>query len=225
MYQVATPNPLAEQMNHILYHIMREPLRNLACTTTLLTEQLKNSNNPTLHDYTSALCSNAERLSGIIKGMLELQHLEQTPLSKQRVCLKSLIEKAQTDLASSHRIAISYHSASSLPSVRGDAAMLKVAFTALLQNAIEATPANSTIDLCIQETEKDVTLTLKNPCHNLDPSTTPELTKPFVTANKPRSHLGLGLARIDSIVKRHQGSLEVKVNKQNEFVVNIKLKK
>lgn len=214
MYQVATQNPLLEQMNHILYHIMREPLRNLACTTTLLVKQLKNSNNPELHDYTNALCSNAERLSGIIKGMLELQHLEQTSLSKQQVCLKSILEKAQADLASSHKIAILVHSASSLPSVQGDAAMLKIAFTAVLQNAIEAKPANSTINLSIQETEKDVTLTFKNPCHNLGSSMTPELTKPFVTANKERNHLGLGLARVDSIVKRHQGSLEIKSNKK-----------
>ncbi|MAP24588.1 MAG: hypothetical protein CMM87_03540 [Rickettsiales bacterium] len=225
MYQVAAPNPLAEQMDHILYHIMREPLRNLACTTTLLTEQLKHSNNPTLHDYTNALCSNAERLSGIIKGMLELQHLEQISLSKQQICLKSILEKAQAELASSHRLAISYQFTRSLPPVRGDAALLKSAFKGILQNAYESTISNPAIDLSMQEAEKDVTLIFKNPCHNLDSSMVAELTKPFTSANKSRNHLGLGLARVDSIVKRHQGSLEVNINKQNEFVVNIKLKK
>ncbi|PLX29678.1 MAG: hypothetical protein C0582_03895 [Alphaproteobacteria bacterium] len=226
MHQEPVQPQLAGHLNHVLYHTMREPLRNLVCVSSLLSEQIKQSNNSTLHDYTDALSSNAERLSGIIQGLLDLINLEQAMLSEQRHCLKSLVKKAWNTLDQTYEPKVNLQFQGTFPQHDVDPHLLSRAFLEILKNAQQAT-SSETIDVqvCCQETDQDIILTFQNSCGGLSPALINTLTHPFVSINRSREHLGLGLTHVAEIIKRHQGVLTVALQKENEFFVEIKLKK
>ena len=89
----------------------------------------------------------------------------------------------------------------------------------LVQNAIEASPANGTIALGVDGDRDAVRFRCRDQGPGLDPAVAERVLEPGVTTKSTGSGLGLTIAR--TLVHQHQGDLELRDADGLEVVVTL----
>ncbi|MFL5656784.1 MAG: sensor histidine kinase [Ktedonobacteraceae bacterium] len=97
--------------------------------------------------------------------------------------------------------------------VYGDADQLKQVLVALLDNALKYTPYEGTVSLSLTTTEDSAIVKVSDTGIGISPQDLPHIFERFYRADRARSRerggSGLGLTIVQSIVREHQGSIEV----------------
>ena len=98
--------------------------------------------------------------------------------------------------------------------VTGDRLMLRRALSNLLSNAIRYTPAGGTVQVSLgSSNEGGIRISVSNPGPTISPEHIPRLFDRFYRIDPSRQHddqgVGLGLAIVMSIVKSHDGTIDV----------------
>lgn len=96
----------------------------------------------------------------------------------------------------------------------GDRLMLRRALSNLLSNAIRHTPAGGTVRVALRASNQDgICISIVNPGPTIPPEHIPRLFDRFYRIDPSRQHgdqgVGLGLAIVKSIVKAHDGTIDV----------------
>jgi signal transduction histidine kinase len=89
-----------------------------------------------------------------------------------------------------------------------DQRKLKQVLINLLQNALEASPAGSTVTLAVREEGRDVVFEVRDEGEGIDPVVADRLFVVGATTKPTGSGLGLVIAR--GIAEQHGGSLELR---------------
>lgn len=108
-------------------------------------------------------------------------------------------------LASARGVAVQVHGASA--STRGDRLRLKQAVTNVLRNAIEAAPAESTVDVLSSDEATGIRLAIRDRGPGFSESARNRLFEPLFTEKSDGLGMGLFVAR--TIVEAHGGHIEV----------------
>ena len=115
--------------------------------------------------------------------------------------------------------------------INGDSFHLKRVFANLFKNAIEATPENGTITLCVELSKKKhkwfqkqssyINIMVKNTGKGIAKDLLKTIFEPFCSTKK--YNLGLGLAICKQIIQRHNGEITVHSieNKETCFTVHL----
>jgi OmpR-family two-component system manganese-sensing sensor histidine kinase len=183
--------------------------------------------------------SSARRLSVLIDTLLQLARqegslpLEDLPLLDLRALLQELDEQYRPQAET-----LGLHWQCDLPGrglspgswfVRGDTALLRQAIENLLRNALQYTPAGSTVQVSLESRRHRVCIRVRDTGIGIPPEHLPHLFERFYRVDEARARhtggFGLGLALAQQIVTAHRGSLQVasQVGEGSVFTVELPL--
>lgn len=171
-----------------LAHELKTPLSVLSATAELLGDNLAPEKQA---HYLDVIQTQAQRMDGSVRKMLELSRLETGVQALRRVEF-SLAELAQERLAAALPADSGLHtefSADREYTVNADRALLARALDALLENAVQHTPEGGCITVCIA----DGTLSITNTGDAIPKHALPRLWEAYYQADSSRSTKGDGL--------------------------------
>ena len=231
-HMVLQSNKLASigQMAAGIGHEINNPLNNILSYTKLLSRNLQEhgdtldaaSREQLLTDLQS-LREETLRASEIVKGILNFAR--QVPPQYSRFELQPWLEKTVKivrQAARSHQVNLEldsdYHG-----ELEGDRGQLQQALVNLLLNAIQASPANSTVHLAAHAQDGRLIITVCDEGTGISESSLDNIFDPFFTTKPEGEGSGLGLSISLGIVERHQGHLDISNNPQRGVTARLTL--
>lgn len=162
--------------------------------------------------YLATICSEAERMNGMVLELLDLSRLEagRVKLRRENFSLsqltRSTLEKlAPTLEAKGLRLSTALEDPAPVLADRGRMAQV---VENLLTNAVKYTPAGGEIGVEVAQTDRHTTLRVSNDCPPIPQEELDQLFEPFYRREDaaPGEGTGLGLAIVRHIVLLHGGS-------------------
>ncbi len=173
--------------------------------------------------YHAQMGRDIDRLDTLIEDLLRLSRLEQGRVDLQLAWtdLHTLVVQFLNDrtlLCQKRGLHLQYQNSVEIPDVYVDGGLLEQAFSVLLTNAMNYTPAEGTITVNISRKQEDevfwVGICVQDSGPGIEPQEIPLLFERFYRGKVGRkstaSGTGLGLAIAREIVERHHGHIEVK---------------
>ena len=164
--------------------------------------------------YLATICSEAERMNGMVLELLDLSRLEagRVKLRRETFSLsqltRSTLEKlAPTLEAKGLRLSTALEAPAPVLADRGRMAQV---VGNLLTNAVKYTPAGGEIGVEVAQTDRHTTLRVSNDCPPIPQEELDQLFEPFYRREDaaPGEGTGLGLAIVRHIVQLHGGSCQ-----------------
>jgi signal transduction histidine kinase len=161
-----------------------------------------------------------EQMLGLVNSLLDLAKLEtgKMPLSLSEFYLNTLCEELVSTFvqeANENGIILNYHADDMLPMITADNEKLGRVLANLLDNALKFTPAGGQVDLSVEATEKEVSITVADTGPGVPEEFRDKIFKRFVqvpgVAGRRRG-TGLGLAFSQMTVVAHGGKIWVEEN-------------
>lgn len=138
--QLVAANKDLDVFSHMVSHDLRAPLRHIASYTSLLQEQLGDSDDPMVQQCMQSIGKSSKRMSQMIEGLLEYARLGRVAIDCQPVPLGPLLQGVIAHLRQENtQRQIDWVIDPDLPLVRGDAMLLAQAWGNLLDNAVKYT--------------------------------------------------------------------------------------
>lgn len=162
--------------------------------------------------YLATICSEAERMNGMVLELLDLSRLEagRVKLRRENFSLsqltRSTLEKlAPTLEAKGLRLSTDLEAPAPVLADRGRMAQV---VENLLTNAVKYTPAGGNVQVEVAQTDRHTTLRVSNDCPPIPQEELDQLFEPFYRREDaaPGEGTGLGLAIVRHIVQLHGGS-------------------
>ncbi|MGQ0710404.1 MAG: sensor histidine kinase [Rhodoferax sp.] len=132
-----------QEMQHLLYavsHDLRAPLRHVTSFSRLLQEEVGHSLPDEARGFLDNVVDAAQRMGAMLDALLALSRVGTAALSSQAVCLGQVLEEAQREAqARSGAQGVQWEPDTGLQHawVQADAALLRQALVALLDNALK----------------------------------------------------------------------------------------
>ena len=191
-------------------HEINNPLNNIVLSADTLREThgdlLDDDGKETVDD----ILAQAERARDIVRDLLDFSRTERAsfgPLSPEMIVQSSLALLKNHIMVAG--LTINLDIAPNLPQVDGNMRRVQQVFINLVQNSIHATPPGGTIAISVSDADPFVRFTVRDSGKGIDASALPHIFEPFFTTKEVGKGTGLGLAVTYSIVKRHNGRIEV----------------
>lgn len=205
-------NAELESFNHTVSHDLRTPIRALVGFPDLLEGHLGNRLDDKGRQYLAAIRLAARRMSEITTDLLNFSRLGRVAIAMTDVDLLVLVRKVREDLAAMADGREVEWQVADLPVVKGDANLLRIVLTNLLANALKFTrfkaPAVIRVDSLPGEDGIPVIKVSDNGA-GFDMKYADRLFKVFSRLHPTEEFegLGIGLATVSRIVKRHGGKI------------------
>lgn len=162
---------------------------------------------------TELVLQQARRAAQIVQGLLAFSRPPAT--SRSRIHVETLVRRA-LDLhghsLNKNQIAVDLHVAPNLPPIQADASQLLQVFLNLIVNAEQAIHEvrdHGTIHVRLDQTGGLIRLSIQDDGPGIRPEILPKIFDPFFTTKRPGGGTGLGLTICITLVKEHDGSIEV----------------
>jgi signal transduction histidine kinase len=197
-------------------HQIRTPLATMRGLLELLQADLELEGSS--KDYMDRIIHAVDRQDQLVDNLLTLSQPE--PESWQAVSLPDLIGDVLDVIPAAPRVHV--HSEPGLPPAWGDAVRLSEVFMNLIQNALEATPADGVIDIRMEAGRAGwIRVSVHNTGAGIRAEHQDRIFQPFFTTKSRGT--GLGLAIVRQIVEAHRGHVSVVSDGVSEatFVVDL----
>ncbi|WP_322114250.1 two-component system sensor histidine kinase CreC [Aquabacterium sp. A7-Y] len=201
-----------ERVVRALTHELKSPLAAIRGAAELLQDELPAADRRL---FATQVSEQTERLRTLVDRMLELSKLEgQRALANAApVTLDACVERALADRQAPlarHRLQVAWGAREALQ-VHGDAELLSVAVSNLLQNAIDFAPQGSVLELAVRHDGTEALVEVRDHGPGAADYALPHLTEPFYSTVKPdgAKGSGLGLAIVHQIMELHGGRLSL----------------
>ena len=214
----------------VVAHEVNNPLAGIATYARLLRKRHSRETGD-VDDETSQILqlmeSEAGRCGEIVRNLLLFsrtpgRHFAEADLS---VLLKRcvLLFHHQADL---QEVTVELAIAKDLPTIACDASQVQQLVLALSMNAIEAMPDGGALRIAVRPAGDQVTITVEDTGAGIDDAELPHVFEPFYTTKPEGKGVGLGLAVVYGIARRHGGSVSVssQPGKGTRFVVRLPVK-
>jgi two-component system, OmpR family, phosphate regulon sensor histidine kinase PhoR len=165
-------------------------------------------------DITAKIVRNCERMATLVRDLLALADIENIPSSRiQRFNLKELIEKVKLDvLEVFHDAHIKTNGENIM--IEGDLDLIEMALLNLMTNAVKYSNHPAEVSVDIAEAADIVTLIIADCGIGISDMDISRIFERFYRVDKARSRKvggsGLGLSIVETVIKKHFGSIDVK---------------
>ncbi len=199
-----------EAFSYSVSHDLRTPLRHIVGFGDLLGKELGVGLSSKGQRYLGIITDSASRMSQLIDDLLDFSRMGRQELRRELVDLRALLQTSWTSLEPDRQgrqidLTLPDH----LPTVRGDPALLGLAFTNLLSNAVKYTRMRERGEITVSaETDaNEVTVTVRDNGVGFDPRYVDKLFGVFQRLHRADEFegIGIGLANVRRIVTRHGG--------------------
>jgi two-component system phosphate regulon sensor histidine kinase PhoR len=167
--------------------------------------------------YLEIIQKETSKLDFLVHDFLEFSRLQtgELKLNLQTMSLeKELMElfEAYQSKAVQSGIKLEFRDEKILPVIQADPNRLRRVFTNLLDNAFKFSTQGGTITLSSEETDRKVTVTIRDEGQGIDPEDLPFIFDIFHRGkgSHKREGAGIGLAAVKAIVEGHGGKVTVK---------------
>ncbi|KIC93683.1 PAS domain-containing sensor histidine kinase [Flavihumibacter solisilvae] len=204
-------NKELQQFAFIASHDLQEPIRKLLFYSDYLLNQYETVLDNRGSDLLRNMHSASMRMRALIQDLLLFSHLNSKPLEFKPVDLNIIVKDALQDL----EIAITEKNAqlniSSLPTVGGDAGMMRQLFENILGNSLKYSSTSRTPVINIRCTERNgqYEIVFEDNGIGFDEKYLPKVFTLFQRLHNREAYegTGLGLAICQKIVELHQGRI------------------
>lgn len=210
-------------------HELRTPIANIKSLTEALLTGAKD-NTKTLNRFLKELDQQSERLSALVRDILDLSQIEKrSVLTLKKMSIAPLLKQSVNSFknqASSKNLKIKLNIKSD-SQAQIDAEQLMKVFNNLLDNSIKYTPDNGNIFVRLRANNGFIKVSFKDTGIGIPQKDLPRIFERFYRVSKSRSlksgGTGLGLAIVKHVVENHGGNIKVKsqLKKGSEFVITL----
>ncbi|WAM33970.1 sensor histidine kinase [Caldicellulosiruptor morganii] len=178
-----------------------------------------------IKEYASSIMEEAERLNNLINEILELSKLQSgaVQLSTQPINLKNLFSEiiSELNIIKGNRKLWLFENDIVL---KGDAKLLKIAFSNIIVNAINHTNDTGNIFIKADKKHDYIEISIKDDGEGIDEADLPYIFNRFYSTNTRKGIGGLGLSIAKEIIQMHNGEISVfsKKGEGAEFIVKFK---
>lgn len=174
------------------------------------------------HNLLSVISSHTDRLSELVKDLLELTNMEDLAC-EEKIELKELVEEVCGELnvlALERDITISAEGEKR--AVAGNWNLLHRAFYNLVENAIKYNKKSGRVTITVIDMGEKVGISFADTGIGIPKDMQEQVFEPFFRVDKSRSRqmggAGLGLTTVKSIIEKHSGSIAVSENARGDTV-------
>ena len=196
-------------------HELLTPLTSIKGFAELLYDGTTGKNDDEHKKSLEIILRNSERLTRLIKDLLDIAHLEKNQFGLQfgLISMNDIVSKTAQDMqpqAKDKQIDILLDT-KPLPQIWGDEERLTQVITNLLANAIKFTPQKGTITITTAESVNEVKISIIDTGIGIPSDKLPRIFDRFYQIDGSTSRkyggIGLGLSICKSIVESHYGSI------------------
>lgn len=191
-------------------HEIGNPVTGIACLAQNIHEERKDDDD--LVEMSGQIIEQTRRVTQIVQSMMNfarsshLNRAEFTSVNLHECCQQAI------DLLNLNQQARPVRFINNCEPglvVWGDQQRLGQVFINLLDNARDASPANSSVIISSSRQEQDALLCIEDQGSGIAPEYLQQLFEPFFTTKDPGKGTGLGLAMVFSIIEEHQGEIQI----------------
>ncbi len=224
-------NQELQEFAFVASHDLQEPLRKIQSFGDMLVRKHKEALNPEAQDYIGRIGKGANRMSELLRALLNFSRTGSSELNYEPVSLTEVAKDAASDLEFRITQAKGRVEISELPTVDADAALLRQLFQNVISNSIkdrkESEPPSVKIYGKIADAACQVFI--EDNGIGFDEAYCQKIFQPFQRLHgrsSPYSGTGMGLAICRKIVARHNGDIAVKSipGKGATFIVTLPVK-
>ncbi|AIW14165.1 ATP-binding protein [Vibrio tubiashii] len=196
-------------LTNAVAHDLRTPIFRIQWQAEMLQDQNLSKE---LHDKIASIIEDTEEMERMVDELLYFAKMErpETELSLEQLNLNHFLPEVVQRLPNSRDINIALDIESNVE-LCADRSLLKRGVVNLLSNAVKY--AKDQVQLSVKESDGHLVLMVEDDGNGIPSEHWSSVFQPFYSAdasrNKENSGFGLGLAIVDLIVKRHQGTVEV----------------
>ncbi|OGU02697.1 MAG: hypothetical protein A2085_02250 [Gemmatimonadetes bacterium GWC2_71_10] len=202
-------NQELEAFSYSVSHDLRAPLRHIAGFAKLLTTQSSQGLTADARRWLEIIDSSTRRMGALIDDLLAFSHISRAAVTTQPVDLGALVGRVWDEVRQGHNGRPVRWSLGALPTVPGDEALLRVAFTNLLDNALKYSGTQPLPEIRVEATVEggEAVIAVRDNGVGFDMRYVDKLFGVFQRLH-PREEFdgtGIGLATVRRVVARHGG--------------------
>jgi len=204
------------EMSAGVAHELRNPMAVISGYAQMLSKSLPDN----LRPPAAAIEKEIQCMDAIINGFLSFARPKEPVFSELEA--KALIRDCLAG-ADSQGIQISFEFQPEDFIFKGDAVLLRQAFTNLIGNAFEAMPEGGKLSIKAGKRDKEAVFKISDTGHGIPEGIREKIFLPFYTTKEKGT--GLGLAIVHSIIQSHGGSIEIESSGEGTtFTVRLPLR-
>jgi iron only hydrogenase large subunit-like protein/nitrogen-specific signal transduction histidine kinase len=196
------------QLSAGIAHELNNPLGVVMMYSNILLEESP-SDAPVREDL-QLIVEQAGRCKKIVAGLLNFARKNQ--VNHQLINIRELADHSLESIIVPEEISISVDDRTTNPDAMLDVEQMTQVLTNLVKNAIDAMPSGGTIEMILEDTLSDVSITVKDTGTGIKEDDKAKIFEPFFTTKGIGVGTGLGLATAYGIVKMHKGQITVESN-------------
>jgi PAS domain S-box-containing protein len=201
-----------EAYSYAVSHDLKAPVRHMSGFAKVLLEDYGKLLDDAGRDYLDRIISAAERMSELIEALLTMAMLTVTEIRENTVNLSSLAEVAASELKTKHPERIAEFVIQPDIKAAGDLVMLRTVINNLFENAWKFTGNSHSAKIefgAMDDPKKGPVYFVRDNGAGFDKAYADKMFMPFRRFHKRSEFegLGIGLAIVDRIVRRHGGKV------------------
>ena len=190
-------------------HELNNPLNNIYLATQTLYNEIDLEKSPEIvQESVKDIFSQTLRVKRIVSDLLEFARAKGPEL--QKVYIVNIINKVLKQMTATGEIAdVKYNVAANEDiEILADGLLLEQAFINLFSNAIDAMNGKGSLNIAIDKMDTTVNIRISDTGKGVPPENMLKVFDPFFTTKEKGT--GLGLAIVYSIIKKHNGEIDMK---------------
>lgn len=219
---------------NVVSHDLQEPVRKIKIFNDFLKNEIADQLPDRSVMHLNKISHSANRMQCIIEGLLAYSTMDKSTQPVENIFLNDLLENIKTDLELIIKEKGAILIINDLPEIEGAPILIQQLFYNLIQNALKFTKANQPPRIIITSTLKTINsvesieISFKDNGIGLDPLYAEKIFAVFERLHSKNEYEGngIGLALCQKIIKRHNGTIIAKGEKENgaEFIITLPLK-
>lgn len=196
------------QLSAGIAHELNNPLGVVIMYSNILLEE--SAPEDPVRDDLKLIVEQAGRCKKIVGGLLNFARKNQ--VNHQLISIRELVNHGLESLIVPENVTITITDRTTNPEAMIDVEQMTQVLTNLVKNAFEAMPGKGAINIILEDTLGDVSITIKDTGTGIKEENLVKIFEPFFTTKGIGHGTGLGLATAYGIVKMHKGQITVESN-------------
>ena len=196
------------QLSAGIAHELNNPLGVVIMYSNILLDECK-PDDPVREDL-KLVVEQAGRCKKIVAGLLNFARKNQ--VNHQMVGIHDLVSHSLESVIIPDRVKVEIKDQTTNPDAMLDSEQMMQVLTNLVKNAIDAMPGEGEINILLEDTLSDVSITIEDNGTGIKEEDRAKIFEPFFTTKGLGHGTGLGLATAYGIVKMHKGQITVESN-------------
>jgi PAS domain S-box-containing protein len=208
--QMQAANQELEAFSYSVSHDLRAPLRHVLGFVKMLEKDAGPLLSETSLGHLNTISESAKRMGDLIDDLLAFSRMGRAEMHKREVNLDQLVQELVGDFKAENKNRNIVWEIRSLPPVRADRALLRLALVNLISNAVKFTSGRAwaTIEIgCVPGGNRETVIFIRDNGAGFDPNYTHKLFGVFQRLHSQDEFegTGIGLANVQRIIQRHGG--------------------